>query len=291
MVALELGNNNYAGEWQTTLRAEAYGDGLRVENLKPADPPNYYLGGVALTGFGTAKGVTGHASGSSTSGVGVFGQAWHPSWGTGVAGYGASVGTYGRATTAVASSYGVWGSADYPGWAGIFSGRVRVFGDLFKGGGGFCIDHPLDPENRYLQHSFVESPERLNVYSGTVVTDNDGKSVVELPEYFEALNVDFRYQLTVIGEFTQAIVSEEVRDNRFVIATKKPKVRVSWQVSGIRQDAYARATPLAVDATKDDAERGKYLHPEAFGKAKEEGVLHEQTTAFEKSVAKQPFAV
>ena len=81
-------------------------------------------------------------------------------------------------------------------------------GTLTKGGGSFKIDHPLDPENKYLSHSFVESPDMMNVYNGNVdARTRTATATVELPAYFEALNRDFRYQLTVIGDFAQAIVA------------------------------------------------------------------------------------
>jgi hypothetical protein len=88
---------------------------------------------------------------------------------------------------------------------------------------------------------------------------------VVLPVYFEALNRDFRYQLTVIGQFAQAIVASKVSKNQFVIRTSKPGVEVSWQVTGIRQDAYANADRIPVEEEKPANERGFYLHPEAFG--------------------------
>src|SRR6185295_9797953 len=97
----------------------------------------------------------------------------------------------------------------------------------------------LDPENKYLYHSFVESPDMKNIYDGNVVTDEHGNATVELPDYFEALNRDFRYQLTVIGTFAQAIIAAEIRENRFKIKTNAANVKVSWQVTGIRQDAFA----------------------------------------------------
>jgi hypothetical protein len=82
-------------------------------------------------------------------------------------------------------------------------------------GKNFRIDHPLDPENKYLFHTSIESPDMMTVYNGNVTTDARGEAVVELPDYFEALNRDYRYQLTTIGVFAQAIVAEEVADNRF----------------------------------------------------------------------------
>jgi hypothetical protein len=136
---------------------------------------------------------------------------------------------------------------------------------LVKGAGSFKIDHPLDPANRYLYHSFVESPDMMNVYNGNIVTDKNGMATVVLPDYFEALNRDFRYQLTVIGQFAQAIVGQEIMGNRFTIKTDKAGVKVSWQVTGIRHDAYADAHRIQVEEDKPLQEQGHYLHPELFG--------------------------
>jgi hypothetical protein len=138
-------------------------------------------------------------------------------------------------------------------------------GTLSKHAGSFKIDHPLDPANKYLYHSFVESPDMMNVYNGNVTTDKRGYATVTLPDYFEALNRDFRYQLTVIGQFAQAIVATKIGNNRFVIRTNKPKVEVSWQVTGIRQDAYANAHRIPVEEDKPAGQQGHYLHPELFG--------------------------
>jgi trimeric autotransporter adhesin len=158
------------------------------------------------------------------------------------------------------------------GRAGVFQGNVEVSGTLSKGGGSFKIDHPLDPENKYLYHSFVESPDMKNIYDGTVTTDENGEAVVALPDYFEALNSDFRYQLTVIGMFAQAIVSQKIKNNRFVIMTNAPNVEVSWQVTGIRRDAWANQNRIKVEVEKSERERGQYLHPEAFNQAEEKGL-------------------
>ncbi len=164
-------------------------------------------------------------------------------------------------------NYGVYGAASggVESYAGSFSGDVQILGTLTKTAGSFKIDHPLDPANKYLSHSFVESPDMMNVYNGNATTDADGFATVELPSYFEALNRDFRYQLTVLGQFAQAIVAQKVANNRFVIQTDKPEVEVSWQVTGIRQDAYANAHRIAVEEDKRADVRGLYIHPEDFG--------------------------
>ncbi|HUH62377.1 MAG TPA: hypothetical protein VLZ50_05235 [Terracidiphilus sp.] len=148
---------------------------------------------------------------------------------------------------------------------GRFAGDLDVVGNVSKAGGSFKIDDPLDPANKYLYHSFVESPDMKNIYDGTVTTDAKGLATVVLPRYFEALNRDFRYQLTVMGQFAQAIVDKEIAGNRFVIRTSKPNVRVSWQVTGIRQDPWANAHRIPNEETKSAKDRGYYLHPELYG--------------------------
>ena len=155
---------------------------------------------------------------------------------------------------------------------GYFAGNLNVTGKVSKGSGSFKIDDPLDPANKYLSHSFVESPDMMDVYNGNITTDKRGVATVELPQYFEALNGDFRYQLTVIGEFAQAIVLKKVDKNHFTIRTSKPGVEVSWQVTGIRHDAYANANRIPVEETKPVSEQGYYLHPEVFGQPAEKSI-------------------
>lgn len=164
-------------------------------------------------------------------------------------------------------AYAIWGRTDF-GFAGVFDGDVDIAGTLSKSAGSFKIDHPLDPENRYLSHSFVESPDMMNVYNGNAVLGADGEVWIELPSYFEALNSDFRYQLTAIGSAGPNLhVAQEVRNNRFRIAGGLPGQKVSWQVTGIRQDAYARQNRIPVEQDKPESERGRYHAPAAYGKS------------------------
>lgn len=145
------------------------------------------------------------------------------------------------------------------------NGTTTVTGDIaISGMKQFVIDHPLDPDNQYLYHSVVEGPEQFNVYSGNVTTDSNGLAVVGLPRYFEAINRDLRYQLTVLGSFAQAIVAAPVQNNQFTIRTDKPSVTVSWQVMGVRNDAYARARPFVAERPKTGVEVGSRLHPEVY---------------------------
>ncbi len=258
--------------------------------------------GIDAYGAGTYNtGVYGNASGSSGNGVygtgntGVYGNG--SSYGVygnggsyGVYGYGTTTGVYAVSNTGdgvytkagtggvaadvvnTGSGYGlIAGSSG--GYAGWFNGNVNVDGNLSKAGGSFKIDDPLDPANKYLYHSFVESPDMMNIYNGNVTTDAQGDAVVTLPEWFETLNRDFRYQLTVIGQFAQAIVAGEVAGGQFSIKTDKPNVKISWQVTGIRQDAWANAHRIPVEVEKPEVERGFYLHPELYGAPEEKGIL------------------
>lgn len=125
----------------------------------------------------------------------------------------------------------------------------------------FRIDHPLDPENQALLHACIESSEMVNLYRGNVVLDGFGEALIEMPAWFEALNEDFSYQLTAIGAPAPGLyVAQEIRNGRFGIAGGSPGMKVSWQVTGVRHDAYALAHPLRVEQDKGTA-RGTFLYP------------------------------
>jgi hypothetical protein len=259
------------------------GTGGTSAGFFPGGPGMFGKGGDANSGEGGAGVIgSGGDSNSRDGGTGVSGQGGSSVSGNGgrgvraLAGSSGGAGTRGGTGIEAVKGFGVNGGAD--GLAGNFLGNFQVIGNthitgtLSKAGGSFKIDHPLDPENKYLSHSFVESPDMMNIYNGNITTDSNGVAVVELPHYFDSLNRDFRYQLTVVGQFAQAIVAEEVKENRFTIQTSAPGVKVSWQVTGVRQDVWANKNRIKVEEDKSELERGHYLHPEAFGKAEERDV-------------------
>lgn len=220
---------------------------------------------------GASNGTDG-VVGDSNSGNGVRGKTRHP-WASGVYGENLSggFGVAGRSDTLGVAIYGD-NTSTVGGWSGYFTGRVAVLGWLQKSGGGFTIDHPLDPTNRILNHSFVESPDMKNFYDGVAQLDARGEAWVELPAWFSALNRDFRYQLTPIGAPASLFIAAELSGNRFKIAGGKPNLRVSWSVTGIRQDAWAEKNRMQVEELKPKDERGTYLTPEAFGAPTSQGV-------------------
>jgi len=230
----------------------------------------------------------------SADGVGVYGESvpadYYGIGGRFVGGYrgcqgqvnatgsGSYYGVYGYVSGGTGTNSAVYGYATGSGtnYAGYFSGNVNVSGSLAKGGGSFKIDHPLDPENKYLYHSFVESPDMMNVYNGNVLLDSAGEAWVTMPEWFDALNRDFRYQLTPIGApGPNLYIAEKMQDNRFKIAGGTAGMEVSWLVTGVRQDRWAEANRIPVEERKSDRERGHYLHPTAHGQPESRGLNYE----------------
>ena len=159
------------------------------------------------------------------------------------------------------------------GYAAVFEGSTENEGTLNDTAGSVKIDHPLDPANKYLYHSSVQSPDMMNIYNGVAVLDADGTAVVQLPEWFEALNRDYRYQLTAIGAPAPNLhIAQEVANHQFSIGGGRAGLKVSWQITGIRHDAWANAHRIPVEVSKRGAERGHYIHPELFGAPAEASV-------------------
>jgi hypothetical protein len=178
-----------------------------------------------------------------------------------------------------------FGTGGTDGLAGGFTGDVKVNGVFSALGKNFEIDHPLAPANKYLVHSSVESSEMMNIYTGNVLLDANGRGVVQLPDWFQAENADFRYSLTAIGAPAPNLyIAQEVTNNSFEIAGGAPGMKVSWQVTGIRQDAFAKANPLKVEMAKSNRERGFYLQPNLFGQPEEKGVEWARHPALMKQV-------
>lgn len=226
--------------------------------------------GAGVTGSSASgAGVSGYSQGGLIS-AGVFGVSDAGFISAGVMGLSNAdrgIGVYARGGT------GAHGGSS-GGSAGVFDGNVQVHGSLTKSGGGFRIDHPLEPGRKYLSHSFVEAPERKNYYDGIAELDSNGRCTVELPEWFEALNHDFRYQLTSIGgPHPDLHIAREISSNRFDIAGGGPGAKVSWQVTGVRKDPWAQANPLVVTEEKDEHERESYIHPELYDRSRDDSIL------------------
>ncbi len=304
---------NYGVIGETYSRIGNAAGVLGVSDIDPSGP-QYGVVGQTYSAYESAAGVYGDASVNNGLSFGVFGQTRSGSDGAaGVYGYGYNVagvtyGVLGSTYSQTDGAAGVAGILNGPSSAGSRSFAVKAQnlrsgaginvglmahaaggaenyaiwsnGNVWSNGtvGGslktFRIDHPLDPANKYLVHASIESNEAVNVYTGNVTTDANGLATVVLPEYVEAINKDFRYQLTVIGRFANAIVKEKVAAGKFVIQTDQPNVEVSWSLTGIRNDKYMQAFPMSAEQDKG-ALRGKYIHPELFGQPVESGVMYQ----------------
>jgi hypothetical protein len=222
-------------------------------------------------------------SARSTSGNGVHGVSDN---GTGVRGESIN----GGAAVAGQSinGYGIYASSGNS-YAAYLDGKVYIRGPLQKPGGSFKIDHPLDPANKYLCHSFVESSDMKNIYDGVVTLDKKGEAIIELPDWFAVLNKDYRYQLTAIGApGPNLYIAKEIFDigtdyansadninnnhSSFRIAGGTSGMKVSWQVTGIRKDPWANAHRIEVEEDKSAKERGYYIYPELYGQPAERGI-------------------
>lgn len=233
---------------------------------------------------GAAWGVSGQVASSATATSAVYGNNLRTNGGHGVYGVGHNglvgetnyqlgfgvygynydaIGPIGNAVGTYGYGYvGVWGDD-----SGIGGFSVYANGDLGAAGvKSFQIDHPTDPENKYLRHFSIESDEVLNMYRGTVEFDQNGEVVVELPDYVEDVNINYSYTLTPVGGYAPLYVKEEIKDGKFVIAGGDPSMKVSWVVYGERNDPYLQQHPekRAVEPDKEDWNKGKYLKPELF---------------------------
>lgn len=215
----------------------------------------------------------------SSFGVGrgaIFGEAAGTGPCLGVIGYSRSTnnnsyGMYAQAS-GTNTNYAIYATANTgtTNYAGYFQGLLHA-SSASSGVKAFTIDHPLDPANKVLSHSSIESDERVNLYRGEIKTDQQGRATITLPTWFEALNEDALYQVSVIDDadtssFVMAKISQRLKNGKFKIRTSAPNITVSWQVSARRHDPTSNFYPLEVERNKTKDEKGKYFAPEAYGK-------------------------
>lgn len=237
--------------------------------------------GYGIYGYGGAgSDGGGHFLSIADVGRAVFAEVTHASGVTiaveGVADSSAGRGVQGDSDAVSGTPYGVFGDTDGFGFAVYASGNTGSSGTK-----SFRIDHPHDPFNKFLLHYCSEGPEPMNQYSGTATTGADGYAWVQLPDYFEEINRDFRYQLTVVDDsdsedFVQAKVSKRIRGNRFQIRTSHPNTEVCWEVKAVRNDAYVRHYPPQSVMDKPEGERGFFEHPEIHGFGKDLNLAHDR---------------
>lgn len=233
------------------VSASTLGTGVTGEATASTGMVTGVLGVVSST-TDDAAGVYGGASGTSGATIGVWGATASSSAG--------STGVYGTALGNNGTTFGVYGAAVSAAGYGVFSeGKLAATGTK-----SFVIDHPLDPSGKLLHHYCTEGPEPLLVYRGTVELDEEGAAWVELPAYFEAINKNVTYQLTPVGAAMPSLhIAEEVRGNLFRIAGGVAGKKVSWSVTGVRNDAWVQAHGAPVETEK--AAKGRFVAPTLMG--------------------------
>lgn len=232
-----------AGQADANSNAEAavYGSNLRTVGGH----------GVLGVGFNGSVGQTGQSTG-----FGVYGENFDN-----VAPLGNGIGVGGK------GFYGVLGEDRY---LGAQNGAYGVYSNGNLGATGtktFRIDHPQDPDNKFLRHFSIESNEVLNVYRGTATFDVDGNAIVQLPDYFSAINRNVSYQLTPIGAYMPLYIKEKASsNNQFVISGGTAGKEVSWSVYAERNDLYLQQNPQqrTVEIEKRAHEKGRYLIPSLY---------------------------
>jgi hypothetical protein len=238
--------------------------------------------GSAQATSGTTYGVYGEAS--SSDGTGVYGIATRTTGGADGGWFesrGSGFGVCGKAARSTGTAFGVYGITMSPiGYSGGFNGDVFIAGNLQKGSGSFLIDHPLDPENKLLRHNFVESPENLLIYRGTVRLDARGEAVVAMPDYFIALTKENEATVTVtpVGRPFLAGHEWDAEHGSFT-AYGDPGREVTWIVCADRDDPviHQLGAPVVEEKGPDSryCDRGRLIYPAAYGYPKSMGWDHE----------------
>lgn len=286
--ALIAAGNDVPGAWVIENGSGIAGTGETIGTFGAADDSD----GIGVMGVGNGFMDDYYPSSpipTPADGAGVYGLGYRGVVGVSDRSYGRGVfalddspnnsggwSLYGIGDAAVHSDFHVYSYGSKPG--DIYGmGALYMTGDVNGAAKNFLIDHPLDPVNKYLKHTSIESNEVLNLYRGTETFDAEGMVIVQLPDYYEALNKNPSYQLTPIGAFMELYIAEEISNGRFVIAGGIPGKKVSWAVQAERDDPYIHYYPETTQMELDKGEdRGYYLRPELYGQPEEKGIQYKK---------------
>jgi hypothetical protein len=241
------------------------------------------VSGYAVATSGITTGLLGRVDSSSDEATGIYGAAAGNAgnttgvWGITQSSTSGASGVWGQALGTQGETFGLFGSTESASGYGVYSlGNFAASGTK-----AFQIDHPLDPENKYLMHYAAEGPQPFNIYRGNVELDSTGTASVTLPDYFESINTDITYQLTAIGAPAPLLhVAKKVESGKFEIAGGEPGMEISWTVTAVRNDAWVRNVGAPEVRLKPESQRGKYLFPQGFGKNTETSMWRKTTRSF-----------
>jgi hypothetical protein len=108
----------------------------------------------------------------------------------------------------------------------------------------FVIDHPTEPDDRYLVHGCLEGPEGGVYYRGSGRIVDGVSTTIELPQYVHALAADFTVQITPIydeenGCMCPPLNVGRIRNGRYFTvyqdtAAQTNRAEFFWTVMGTR---------------------------------------------------------
>jgi len=254
------------------------------------------VGAVVGSTTGAAYAVAAQAAATSTAQTAIYGSNLRTNGGHGVQGIGFNgvVGetNYSEGNAVFGENYdqgtpangigtagtGYWGVVGEDRYLGAVGGAIGVLanGELAATGTKtFMIDHPTEPENKFLRHFSAESNEVLNIYRGNVTFDANGEAVVEMPDYYDLINKNPSYQLTPIGGYMQLFIKEKLENGQFVIGGGTVGAEASWTVYAERNDPYLQQYPFHrdVEIEKREGQKGKYLMPQLYGESMDKKMI------------------
>jgi len=99
------------------------------------------------------------------------------------------------------------------------------------------VDPRYHNENYRLIHSTLEGPEYAVFYRGEAKLEN-GKAIIKLPDYFEALTRKERRTvlLTAKGSEPFSLSASEVKEGKFEVYGTKLDGEFYWEVKAVRAD-------------------------------------------------------
>lgn len=280
-----IAENNNAGSTFSALQAVTNSNSNLASAIVGSSSGMAYALSGQLEATGSAQSAILGNNLRTNGGHGLMGQGFNGT--IGETNYSQGFAVYGENYDAVApigngvgvagiGYYGVLGQDRY---LGQQAGAYGVFSNgnfVATGTKSFMIDHPLDPENKFLKHFTLESNEVLNVYRGNATFADNGEAVITLPDYFTSVNANVSYQLTPIGASMTLYIKEKITNNAFVIAGGMAGKEVSWAVFAERNDAYLQQYPEHKNAEPEKRanEKGKYLMPALFQQSKNKGIFY-----------------